>query len=68
MWEAMNMLLRDCADYLNEPKVACMADLRPMTEMDKNFPSPRFINSHYRHDVLPKEFRGRKTVLGMYYP
>ena len=31
MWEAMNMLLRDCADYLNEPKVACMADLLPMT-------------------------------------
>ena len=39
MWEAMNMLLRDSADYLNEPKVAFMADLRPMTEMAKNFPS-----------------------------
>ncbi|KAF6036718.1 hypothetical protein EB796_004960 [Bugula neritina] len=63
MWEIMTMLLRGSAEYIKDPKVACMMDMFPLKKTDAVFPSPRVLNTHYRLDVLPKEFRGRKTVL-----
>ncbi|KAF6036720.1 hypothetical protein EB796_004962 [Bugula neritina] len=63
MWEIMTMLLRGSAEYIRSPKEACMIDLFPLKKTDAVFPSPRVLNTHYRLDVLPKEFRGRKTVL-----
>jgi len=65
MWEIMTMLLRGSAEYIKDPKVACMMDMFPLKKTDAVFPSPRVLNTHYRLDVLPKEFRGRKTVLGI---
>jgi len=59
------MLLRGSAEYIKDPKVACMMDMFPLKKTDAVFPSPRVLNTHYRLDVLPKEFRGRKTVLGI---
>lgn len=64
MWEVMTMLLRGSAEYITEAKSVCMLDLFPISESDKMFPSPRVLNTHYRLDVLPDEFRGRKTVVG----
>ena len=64
LWQAMNMLLRDSAEYLNESKVGCMMDLRPISEINGEYLSPRVINTHYRLDVLPQEFRRSRTVLG----
>ena len=64
LWQAMNMLLRDSAEYLNESKVGCMMDLRPISEINEEYISPRVINTHYRLDVLPQEFRRSRTVLG----
>ena len=64
MWEVMMMLQRGKAEYIKESKEAFMLDATPITEIDKIFPSPRVINTHLRLDVLPKEFRARKTVCG----
>ena len=64
MWEIMTMLLRGSAEYIKQSKMVLMLDINPITECDKVFPSPRVLCAHLRLDVLPKEFRGRKTVLG----
>ena len=65
MWEIMTMLLRGSAEYVKESKGNCMIDVFPVNEIDETmFPSPRVLNTHYRLDVLPSEFRGKKTVLG----
>ena len=64
MWEIMTMLQRGTAEYIKEAKDVLMLEAAPITESDKIFPSPRVINTHLRLDVLPKEFRGRKTVWG----
>lgn len=63
----MTMLLRNSAEYIKEPKEACMMDMFPLSATDKVYPrgAPRVLNTHYRLDVLPKEFQGRKTVVGM---
>jgi len=58
------MLLRGSADYITDGKVACMIDLFPLKKTEAVFPSPRVLNTHYRLDVLPKAFRGKKTVVG----
>ncbi|KAF6022881.1 hypothetical protein EB796_018807 [Bugula neritina] len=68
MWEIMMMLLRGSADYITDGKVACMIDLFPLKKTEAVFPSPRVLNTHYRLDVLPKAFRGRKTVVVMRNP
>ena len=64
MWEVMTMLQKGTAEYIKEAKDVLMLEAAPITESDKIFPSPRVINTHLRLDVLPKEFRGRKTVWG----
>ena len=64
MWEVMTMLLRGSAEYVKESKALCMLDFFPVTKIDTMFPSPRVLNTHYRLDVLPSEFRNQKTVLG----
>ena len=64
MWEIMTMLQRGSAESIKEPKELIMLEMVPITKSDKIFPSPRVINTHLRLDVLPKEFRGRKTVWG----
>ena len=66
MWEIMTMLQRGSAESIKEPKELIMLEMVPITKSDKIFPSPRVINTHLRLDVLPKEFRGRKTVWGLY--
>lgn len=58
------MLLRDSAEYLNNSMMDCALGLVPISETLENYNSPRVFTCHYRHDVLPKEFRNRKTVLG----
>ena len=58
------MLIRNSAEYINESAVNSMIGFTPMSEIVQNYNSPRVFPVHYRHDVLPKEFRGRKTVLG----
>lgn len=58
------MLVRDSADYIEESKHGCMIDMYPVTESHELVPSPRVLNTHYRLDVLPKTFRGKKTVCG----
>jgi len=58
------MLLRGSADYITGSKVACMIDLFPLKKTKVVFPSPRVLNTHYRLDVLPIAFRGKKTVVG----
>ena len=64
MWEIMTMLQRGTAEYIKEAKDVLMLGGAPITESDKIFPSPRVINTHLRLDILPREFRGRKTVWG----
>ena len=64
MWEVMTMLQRGKAEYIKENKDVLMIEVTPITESDEDFSSPRVINTHLRLDVLPKEFRGRKTVCG----
>ena len=66
MWEIMNMLLRGSADYIQHSKALCMIDIFPVTKVDALFPSPRVLNTHCRLDVLPAEFRNKKTVIGMF--
>lgn len=61
MWEIMTMLLRGSANYIAEAKRVCMIDANPVRD---EFPSPRVLNTHYRLDVLPSQFRDRKTVWG----
>jgi len=56
------MLVRDSADYIEESKHGCMIDMYPVNESHELVPSPRVLNTHYRLDVLPKTFRGKKTV------
>ena len=58
------MLQRGSAESIKEPKELIMLEMVPITKSDKIFPSPRVINTHLRLDVLPKEFRGRKTIWG----
>ena len=58
------MLIRNSAEYINESAINSMIGLTPISEIVQNYNSPRVFPVHYRHDVLPQEFRGRKTVLG----
>ena len=69
VWEIMSMLLCDSAEYMEQPKLACMIDLLPMSTIEETFPAgkPKVVNTHYRLDVLPEQFKNRKTVLGMCY-
>ena len=64
MWEIATMLLRGSSEYVRDSKVLCMIDMFPVTKVGDLFPSPRVLNTHYRLDVLPSEFRGKKTVVG----
>ena len=63
------MLLCDSAEYMEQPKLACMIDLLPMSTIEETFPAgkPKVVNTHYRLDVLPKQLKNRKTVLGKCY-
>ena len=61
------MLARGSAEYVHHPKVACMMDLFPLSKIEQLFDSPKVINTHYRLDVLPSEFHGKKTVLGQFW-
>ncbi|KAF6019942.1 hypothetical protein EB796_021762 [Bugula neritina] len=63
VWEIMMMLIQGSAEYVNLFKEACMIDMFPLSKVDQFIPSPRVLNSHYCLDVLPREFRGRKTVV-----
>lgn len=64
------MLIKKSSDYIEQPKEACNMDLYPLSETVKMFPSgtPKVINTHFRLDVLPREFQGQKTVLGKLLP
>ena len=64
MWEIATMLLRGSAEYVKDSKILCMIDLTPVTKTGDLIPSPCVLNTHYRLDVLPSEFRGKKTVVG----
>jgi len=61
------MLLQGSAEYINDMKEACMIDLFSPFKAVEIFPSPRVLNTHYRLDVLPKDFREKKTVVGKIY-
>ena len=63
------MLLCDSAEYMEQPKLAWMIDLLPMSTIEEAFPAgkPKVVNIYYRFDVLPEQFKKRKTVLGMCY-
>ncbi|XP_067940732.1 sulfotransferase 1E1-like [Watersipora subatra] len=65
LWEIMTMLLRGTSEYIKDFKALCMVDLFPVTKLDtdKLFASPRVLNTHYRFEALPDEFKNRKTVL-----
>ncbi|XP_067945778.1 sulfotransferase 1A1-like isoform X2 [Watersipora subatra] len=67
-WEVMTMLLQGSADYITHPKEVLMIDLFPVSRSEKDFPSPRVLNTHYRTDVLPAEFRKAKTVIVLRNP
>ncbi|XP_067946544.1 sulfotransferase 1B1-like [Watersipora subatra] len=67
-WEMMSMLLQGSADYIKQPKVILMVDIFPISGSEECFPSPRVLNTHYRTDVLPAEFRKAKTVVVMRNP
>ncbi|XP_067945783.1 sulfotransferase 1E1-like [Watersipora subatra] len=67
-WEVMTMLIQGSADCIKQPKQALMIDLVPINESKECFPSPRVLNTHYRTDVLPAEFRKAKTVVVMRNP
>lgn len=58
------MRLRNSADYIEISKGGYMIDMHPVTESYDMFPPPRVLITHYGLDVLPKTFRGKKTVLG----
>ena len=60
------MLLCDSAEYMEQPKLACMIDLLPMSTIEETFLAgkPKVVNTHYRFDVLPEQFKNKKTVLG----
>lgn len=64
MWEIMMMLLRGTAEYIAADKNQCTIDMAYFANVEKAFPSERVLNTHFRFDVLPKQFRDRKTVLG----
>ncbi|XP_067947799.1 sulfotransferase 1C2-like isoform X2 [Watersipora subatra] len=68
MWETMMMLLKGSADYISASKTLLMVDACPVGMSNKVFPSPRVLNTHYRIDVLPGEFRKGKTVALMRNP
>ncbi|XP_067947486.1 sulfotransferase 1C2A-like [Watersipora subatra] len=68
MWETMMMLLKGSADYIRTSKGFLMIDASPISFSSKPFPSPRAVNTHYRTDVLPAEFRKAKTVVVMRNP
>ncbi|XP_067947484.1 sulfotransferase 1C2-like [Watersipora subatra] len=68
MWEAMMMLLKGSADYIQGSKALLMIDTSPVSLGIKPFPSPRVLNTHYRTDVLPAEYRKAKTVVVMRNP
>ena len=59
------MLLQGSADYIGASKGQCMIDIPVFSTVDEDFPSKCVHNTHYRLDVLPKEFRSQKTVLGL---
>ncbi|XP_067945640.1 sulfotransferase 1C2-like [Watersipora subatra] len=67
-WEVMTMLLNGSPEYINVIKTALMIDTFPISESSKHFPSPRVLNTHYRSDVLPAEFRKAKTVVVLRNP
>jgi len=58
------MLVNGSAEHIKKSKLYCSIEFCPLSKCDEWFPSPRVLNTHYRLDVLPKEFHGRKTVLG----
>ena len=62
----MTMLQRGSIEYIKEAKELAMIEAVPITKTNDVFPSPRVLNTHLRLDVLPKEFRGRKTVWAKY--
>ncbi|XP_067947917.1 sulfotransferase 1C2-like [Watersipora subatra] len=68
VWEVMTMLINGSADYIGASKKELMIDAFPVKESAKVFPSPRVLNTHYRTDVLPAEFRKAKTVVVMRNP
>jgi len=68
MWEIMMMLIRESAEYIKDSKAVCMMDLFPVTKSNEIIPPPRVLNTHYRIDVLPKHFAGKKTVLVLRNP
>ena len=61
------MLLCGSTEYMEQPKIVCMIDVLPMSEIEKAFPpgKPKVVNTHYTLDMLPEQFKQRKTVLGM---
>ena len=61
------MLLQGSAEYISQTKEAAFFDLFPLSHIDEVFPigKPRILNTHFSLDVLPQEFKGRKTVIGM---
>ncbi|XP_067947489.1 sulfotransferase 1C2-like [Watersipora subatra] len=63
MWEVMTMLLNGSADNVTQPKEVVMIDLSPVEKSEEIIPLPRVLNTHYRIDVLPAEFRKGKTVV-----
>lgn len=58
------MLLRDSPDYIQHSKCVLMMDLYPISKGSEVVPSPKAVNTHFRPDVLPEEFRNQKTVFG----
>ncbi|XP_067947746.1 sulfotransferase 1E1-like [Watersipora subatra] len=63
MWEVMTMLLNGSANNVTQPKEVVMIDFSPVEKSEEIIPSPRVLNTHYRLDVLPAEFRKGKTVV-----
>ena len=61
------MLLQGSAEYITQTKEAAFFDLFPLSHIDEVFPrgKPRILNTHFSLDVLPQEFKGRKTVIGI---
>lgn len=60
------MLVRGSSEYISQSQGHALLDLYPVNKVDEQIPSPRVLNTHYRLDVLPSQFRGRKTVIGMW--
>ncbi|XP_067934467.1 sulfotransferase 1B1-like [Watersipora subatra] len=68
VWEILTMLLKGSSTVTQDSKNLSSIDIFPVTKMDEVYPSPRVLNTHYRLDVLPSQFRNRKTVLVLRNP